>query len=392
MKIFLRKINKQRTKLKNKIFSALVVIAFGFTGCGGGGGGSAGTDTPATQTGTFIDAPVEGLEYSTPTLSGFTNANGEFQYKTGETITFKIGNLELGSATGGTTITPLTLAGDTDLNNIGTKATNIARILQTLDNNSTNGAKLVIQSSLRDLNISSSDFESDAVLNEILTKAQVKTSVAYTLKDSITAKAQMKSYINLYEKYPVLKSGITKKSSGTEYYRVSLSSNYRFAYGFNVEGCYGGCSYAYVYDTNLNPLYNSDGVSQLTLSSLVKQGNYIIKIIYGSSSEINIFSPSMQSIEELPSMTNGTYSGKGTKFYKLLVKENGNIQADFLRDYDASTWSYAYVYDTNLNPLYESGGVSRLSINNLNKAGIYVIKVIYGMTDNKLTITSNVLE
>lgn len=64
-----------------KLLLGILSAGLLFTGCGGGGGssGSGTTIDTTTQTGTFIDAPVEGLAYSTPTLSGFTNSNGEFE-------------------------------------------------------------------------------------------------------------------------------------------------------------------------------------------------------------------------------------------------------------------------------------------------------------------------
>ena len=97
-------------RIKYTVFgSALVfVVLLNLTGCGGGGGADG---TPTQQTGQFIDSPVEGLRYETATLSGTTNANGEFQYITGETVTFYIGDFALGSATGAQRLTPFELAG-----------------------------------------------------------------------------------------------------------------------------------------------------------------------------------------------------------------------------------------------------------------------------------------
>lgn len=51
-------------------------------------------------TGIFINPPVKGLQYSTPTQSGITNEKGEFQYIIGEKITFKIDNLEIATIEG----------------------------------------------------------------------------------------------------------------------------------------------------------------------------------------------------------------------------------------------------------------------------------------------------
>jgi para-nitrobenzyl esterase len=48
----------------------------------------------------FYDSPVAGLEYKTQTASGITNEKGKFKYYPGETVTFSIGGLVLGSARG----------------------------------------------------------------------------------------------------------------------------------------------------------------------------------------------------------------------------------------------------------------------------------------------------
>jgi hypothetical protein len=56
--------------------------------------------------GVFCISPVVGLNYQTLTQSGTTNENGEFLYITGETVTFSIGDLVLGSAPGAPEITP----------------------------------------------------------------------------------------------------------------------------------------------------------------------------------------------------------------------------------------------------------------------------------------------
>lgn len=98
---------------------------------------------PVSQpaTGVFDDAPVEGLQYRTATQSGMTNARGEFRYIDGETVTFSIGGLDLGSAvvrSSNSRVTPAHLvpavAGDvTKISNL--RATNVSRFLQSLGTN-----------------------------------------------------------------------------------------------------------------------------------------------------------------------------------------------------------------------------------------------------------------
>lgn len=94
-----------------------------------------GTNEPTVLTGVFKDGAVEGLTFETATQSGTTNGNGEFSYVEGETVTFKIGELVLGSATGQDLITPITLAQTLDANATieNPVSQNIAALLQTLD-------------------------------------------------------------------------------------------------------------------------------------------------------------------------------------------------------------------------------------------------------------------
>lgn len=141
--------------MKNKLFSLAVVTALGlgFSGCGSS---SENTTENETQTGTFVDAPVQGLHYITATQDGYTDENGTFQYIEGETIEFKLGNLSFGNVQAGNMITPYTMAGDTNISNPSDKATNIALLLQNFDGNRSNTQTLDL-SNLRDYNFTDID-------------------------------------------------------------------------------------------------------------------------------------------------------------------------------------------------------------------------------------------
>lgn len=82
------------------------LFTFWLAACGGDGSG----DEPAELTG-VLKAAGAGVHYATPTRSGATDASGTFRYLAGETVSFSIGGIELGSAPGATEITPFTLAG-----------------------------------------------------------------------------------------------------------------------------------------------------------------------------------------------------------------------------------------------------------------------------------------
>ncbi len=117
--------------------SALTALIL--AGCGGGSGGTVDSAT-GISTATFIDSPVTGLEFKSATQSGVTDHNGNFIYKEGESVTFHIGNLYLGSAKPKNgKVTPLDIIGTTNVND--PKVVNILQVLQTLDSdhNASNG-------------------------------------------------------------------------------------------------------------------------------------------------------------------------------------------------------------------------------------------------------------
>lgn len=115
-------------------------MVLSLTGCFSGSsssssGGASPPGAPGQQllTGTFVDSPVAGLDYrGTDSEPARTDSEGQFQYREGDTITFSIGDLELGSAIGAEVVTPLDIvsgaggAGDQ-------RVTNILTLLQTLD-------------------------------------------------------------------------------------------------------------------------------------------------------------------------------------------------------------------------------------------------------------------
>ncbi len=77
------------------------------SGCGGG------KDAAPAETTGILHSQIKGVSYRTPSRSGQTDANGTFTCLAGETVTFSIGGIELGSATGSSKISLFTLAGMT---------------------------------------------------------------------------------------------------------------------------------------------------------------------------------------------------------------------------------------------------------------------------------------
>lgn len=118
------------------------------TACGGGGSSETSRANPL-QTGVFLDSPVSGLYYETATQSGTTSASGEFQYLPGESVTFSLGGITLGSSSASGQVTPLDLVGansieDAKARGLFNRLVNLLVFLQSLDrdHNPDNGIDL----------------------------------------------------------------------------------------------------------------------------------------------------------------------------------------------------------------------------------------------------------
>lgn len=128
-------------KLKASLCAVSLII---LSACGGGGGGT------SQQVGQFIDDPVGGLTYScvsaSQTITGTTDAQGNFNYIPGQTCSFKVGNVTLGTlanipADG--KVTPQDVAGVARGATNAPSAVVIAQFLQSLNDGSSSG-KIVI--------------------------------------------------------------------------------------------------------------------------------------------------------------------------------------------------------------------------------------------------------
>ena len=173
-----------------KYVTASIVAALALVGCGGGdsessttpvGGGAVDT----SLVGTFVDAPVAGLAYETPTHSGVTDAQGQFKFELGETVIFKLGNVKIGTVKGSPVVTPKNFGSTT-------AAVNLAYILQNLDTDGdpTNGAIELppletLQQLFNDLNTTALNLEDNSSIQTTLTtlKTQIEQDLNITLPD-----------------------------------------------------------------------------------------------------------------------------------------------------------------------------------------------------------------
>lgn len=105
--------------------------------------------------GQFIDAKVSGLSYKSDSqLDSLTDVDGTFKYVEGESVTFSVGGIALGSAVGKSIVTPVDLvAGASELADPLANETviKILRLLQTLDSDGEldDGSPIVISAEMR---------------------------------------------------------------------------------------------------------------------------------------------------------------------------------------------------------------------------------------------------
>ena len=112
--------------------AALVIACAGLLtlyGCGGGDTATSSGPLVGSTTGVLTDAAVEGVDYTTSSgVTGTTNPLGQYTYNVGDTVSFKLGALTLGTVPAASIVTPLELAAGN-----GDKLQNLLVLLQSLD-------------------------------------------------------------------------------------------------------------------------------------------------------------------------------------------------------------------------------------------------------------------
>lgn len=126
----------------------LLILGMGLAGCGTGTMDE--PSDPPVLSGVLVDSPVAGLGYATPSLSGFTDSDGGFEYREGEIVTFTAGAIVLGSAEGGPVLTPIDI-GTGPWSSANMTAVNIARFLQLLDADGDPATGIAITAAMRPL-------------------------------------------------------------------------------------------------------------------------------------------------------------------------------------------------------------------------------------------------
>lgn len=170
----------------------LILTAITITACGGDDDEA----TPTTASGQFKDSNTSGLSYVSGDQSGVTGADGSFTYEEGNTVTFSVGSVEIGTATGKSVVTPIDLVSGGSSDSVEVK--NIVRFLVMLDSdgNPSNGINIhpnvqTIADSWSSVDFSDGDL--DGQLGGIISDAASMDGGTHVVPDANTAKLHLES-------------------------------------------------------------------------------------------------------------------------------------------------------------------------------------------------------
>ncbi|TXI89877.1 MAG: esterase-like activity of phytase family protein [Burkholderiaceae bacterium] len=163
--------------MKNTLFSGIVLAgAVVVAGCG-----SNETQTVKNQPtyGVFLDAAVEGLDYSANGMKGSTSSNGGFICNTGDTVNFTVGGVNLGGANCASVLSPMQLANSS--NHRDDAVINRLMFLQLLDQDNDPSNGIQIDASVKTaLSAQSIDFSASATnFNTAMTALKTRLPAAY---------------------------------------------------------------------------------------------------------------------------------------------------------------------------------------------------------------------
>ena len=234
-------------------FSLLALaVASAVTGCNGGSGS-------AILTGKFLDSAVAGMTYKSSSCPNGckTNAQGEFSYQSGDTVEFLINGVSLGKVTGGSTLFPNDLVGDSDV--LGDKAVRLARLLQTLDadGNPDNG-----------IDLSSATIVSGCKLDSDTALAACLTNPATLVSADVAKQHVYNTLVGAGKLKSVAFAGVAVPSTDAEKRAVTATtkatlSGKDYSIGYNTlmrsGQTVGTGTFGQLFDSNGSPLVATDG-------------------------------------------------------------------------------------------------------------------------------------
>ncbi|MEP1444834.1 MAG: hypothetical protein ABJK37_01795 [Paraglaciecola sp.] len=243
-----------------RILSTLLPFVYLMFACGSGSSSDknqvdAPTNNVETAEGVFIDSPVEGLSYVSGSVEGVTDVNGTFTYEVGAEITFSVGGIVIGSATGSAMLSPLSLVESAE-DETDPTVVNIAAFLQTLDDDADpeNGITITAAQQTEatgltlDFQQSTFDFEFDGeVQNVVSVLTSITLAGARALTSADEALVHLRASLGIVVEDPVDEEegngGEGNEGEGSEgegnegenYGTITMSGEDTEAYGTSLE-------------------------------------------------------------------------------------------------------------------------------------------------------------
>ena len=148
-----------------------------------------------SATGVFRDSTVTGLGYSSGSHTGVTDSEGRFAYAIGQSISFSVGSIPLGTvAVAKQLITPVDLVANGTVD--ATYVVNVARFLMMLDEDGdpSNGIQISAAVTAAATNWAPIDFTTSdlpTALAADMATARIADGGSHTLPDAVTAQSQL---------------------------------------------------------------------------------------------------------------------------------------------------------------------------------------------------------
>ena len=344
--------------------SALAIaVALALTACGSSDSGDSSGVT--TASGQFKDSNTTGISYVSGGQSGVTDTDGGFTYEVGQTTTFSIGGVTLGTTDGKSVITPI------DLISGGTSSSaevqNIVRFLMMLDDNGNPSDGINISSAVQNIasswspvSFSTTDLPTDLI--DIISDAVSADNGIHALPSASAAQSHLES---------------TLLCSYSGAYKGTFSGDDSGTFGFLVDAINGGVSgIAYsVPDDEYITLSGTEAISYDQNSTFVSGNTNTGSTFNGQFSSVNDVSGSWQNSTEPSS---GSFSGERVGgVLSATHRFTGTISGDSIGlvslDVDASNNITGVTYnvpDDTMSTL--SGSVSGTTLTAVTSAGTTV--------------------
>jgi len=127
--------------------SLATIAALALAACHGDDEHQAAVPAPIIASGMFKDSSVSGLTFASGGQRGITGADGSFSYEVGNSVTFSVGGVTLGSGIGAPIMTPIDLI--TNASSDSPQVKNIVRFLTMLDSTPPLGSGIQISSAVQ---------------------------------------------------------------------------------------------------------------------------------------------------------------------------------------------------------------------------------------------------